>query len=223
MNIIGDIAGRYDELQLLLAKMPKVDKTIYVGDLNDRGPKSKEVIEYVKNDPNSLCLHSNHGDMMVDFYDGIKNYHAEDFIRNGGGATIKSYDVGLHNGDLRAIIKDFRNKVPQEHIEWLRNLPYFYEDDKLFVSHAAKNPVFSVEQISSNTPDSMDYNLLWNRGQPREIPGKLQVMGHNSHWGLKRFGTYDNPWAMCIDGSRGNALTGLHVPTLTIYQQEYLD
>lgn len=222
MNIIGDIAGRYDELKLLLAKMPQ-EKTIYVGDLNDRGPKSREVIEFVMNDPNAICLQSNHGDMMVDFYDGIKRYHIEDFLRNGGTATCASYDVGLHGGHLKAILAEFRNKVPQEHIEWLRNLPYYYEDDKLFVSHAAKNPVYPLEKVCDNSPESYYYNIIWNRGEPREIKGKLQVMGHNSHWSLKRFGTYNNPWAMCIDDSRHNNLTGLHVPTLTIYQQEYLD
>jgi hypothetical protein len=223
INVIGDVAGRYDELMLLLKKMPKADLTVFVGDLNDRGSQSKEVIEYVMNAPNTLCLQSNHGDMMVDFHDGIKLYHVEDFLRNGGTATCASYDVGLHNGDLRKIITEFRDKVPKEHIEWLRNLPYYYEDEHLFISHAAKDPTKSLEKVCTNSPESYRYNIIWNRGGPREMKGKLQVMGHNSHWGLKRFGTYDNPWAMCIDGSRKDMLTGLHVPTLGIYQEEYKD
>jgi len=33
INIIGDIAGRYDELMLLIEKMPKADLIISVGDL----------------------------------------------------------------------------------------------------------------------------------------------------------------------------------------------
>lgn len=223
MNVIGDVAGRFDELQLLLAKMPKADKTIYVGDLNDRGPKSKEVIDFVMNDSKSICLQSNHGDMMVDFHDGVKRYHPQDFLSNGGTSTCASYDVGLYGGDIRAIVKDFRAKVPPKHIEWLRNLDYYHNDDKAFISHAARNPNYDLVAICTNSNESIYYNLLWNRGEPSEIKDKLQIMGHNSHWGVKRFGNHDKPWAMCIDGSRSNVLTGLHVPTMTIYQQEYLD
>jgi len=222
MNVIGDIAGRFDELMLLLDKMPKSDFTVYVGDLNDRGPKSKEVIEHVMNSPESYCAQSNHGDMMVDFYDGIKRYSSEDFLKNGGTATLKSYDCGLHNGDIRAMVKEFRSKVPESHINWLRDLPYYYENGKVFVSHAAKDPTRSLDSVCTNYIESIYYNILWNRGEPGKMDGKLQIMGHNSHWSLKRFGVYNNPYAMCIDGSKDNMLTGLHVPTLTIYQQEYL-
>ena len=66
-NIIGDIAGRFDELMLLLAKMPEADKVILVGDMVDRGPKSKEVIEWAMNNPNVIAIKGNHEDMMVDF------------------------------------------------------------------------------------------------------------------------------------------------------------
>lgn len=221
INVIADVAGRYDELKLLLAKMPKADLTVFVGDLNDRGSQSKEVIDYVMNAPNTLCLQSNHGDMMVDFYDGVKRYHVEDFLRNGGTSTCASYDVGLHNGDLRAIVKEFRAKVPKAHIDFLRDCPYYYEDDNLFISHAAKNPNFSLEDVCTNTPESYRYNIIWNRDKPREIEGKLQVMGHNSQFGLRRWGTYSSPYAMCIDGSAKKVLTGLHCPTLGIFQQDY--
>jgi len=222
MNIIADVAGRYDELMLLLNQMPKSDLTIYVGDLNDRGPKSKQVIEYVMSEPNSICLNSNHGDMFVDFYEGIHRYYRDDFLRNGGITTLKSYGCGLQDGDLQKIVDEVQDNVPKKHIDWLKNLPYYYENDNVFISHAAKNPTFPLDSLCVNDPKSIYYNLLWNRGEPGKIEGKLQIMGHNSHWGIKKFGNPDKPWAICIDGSRKNRLTGLHLTDLSLYHQDYL-
>jgi len=48
---IGDIQGCFDELQLLLKSLdfkPELDKLWFTGDLVNRGPKSLEVLRYVK-------------------------------------------------------------------------------------------------------------------------------------------------------------------------------
>jgi diadenosine tetraphosphatase ApaH/serine/threonine PP2A family protein phosphatase len=49
---IGDVHGCFDELMELLEKVGfysgQIDKILFVGDLIDKGPKSKEVIEWVK-------------------------------------------------------------------------------------------------------------------------------------------------------------------------------
>ena len=55
-NIIGDIAGRFDELMLLLAKMPESDKVILLGDMVDRGSQSKQVIEWAMTNPNVIAI-----------------------------------------------------------------------------------------------------------------------------------------------------------------------
>jgi len=68
INVIGDVGGQFDALISLYAKAPKADKTILVGDLNDRGTKSRQVIEWAIQEPNVITLHSNHGDMFVDYY-----------------------------------------------------------------------------------------------------------------------------------------------------------
>ena len=49
--LIGDVHGCYDELMQLLDKVnynPKVDVLIFADDLVDRGPKIREVLEFVK-------------------------------------------------------------------------------------------------------------------------------------------------------------------------------
>lgn len=93
-----------------------------------------------------------------------------------------------------------------------------------------------------------EYSLLWNRYVPNRpnkyLNGKINVFGHNSSdsvkiyctkypegWKvdqlkldnyIKEFGT-GNIWAICIDTSSAKILTGLHLPSMVIYQQEYLD
>ena len=57
--IIGDVHGEFDSLRLLTDKLPKDSKLIFVGDLVDRGKKSKEVVEFVKSN-NYLCVLGNH-------------------------------------------------------------------------------------------------------------------------------------------------------------------
>ena len=69
MFIVGDIGGQKDAFDRLIKGWKR--KIVLVGDLNDRGPKSKQMIEWaIKNEKNVTTLHSNHGHMMVDFFQG---------------------------------------------------------------------------------------------------------------------------------------------------------
>ncbi len=60
--IIGDIHGCFDELMELTKKtgLTNDDLLISLGDIVDRGNKSKEVYEYFLNRPNSIVLMGNH-------------------------------------------------------------------------------------------------------------------------------------------------------------------
>jgi hypothetical protein len=207
INIIGDVAGQKKTLDALLAKMPK-GKTVLLGDLNDRGPNSKEVIEWAMNTPDVVTLHSNHGDMFVDFVYGLKDpdhctyYHYADFIRNGGGETLRSYYPAL---DSKTILQAVC-AVPMEHIKWLKKLPITYEVPGLLCSHAPFEASY----------DRVD--VVWNRSEPTKRDGVLQVFGHNAHWGLRWF----DDWAVCLDTSKERKLTGMHWPSREIFQQDYL-
>jgi len=210
MNIIGDVAGRFDELIKLVRIIPN-EKIILVGDLNDRGKGSNKVIEWAMNTKDVITLHSNHGDMMVDFYDGIKKYHYTDFLRNGGDSTCKSYGVSYKSIPLDNIVEDFKSKVPKEHIEFLRECPLRYEEDSVLVSHAAWDSTLN------------DFDKIWNRDYPKKINNKIQVFGHNSHWGLTYFDNKINPYAICIDTSKDSILTCYNTNNKQIYQVEYSD
>jgi serine/threonine protein phosphatase 1 len=210
LNIIADVAGRFDELMLLVKKMPD-EEFLFLGDLNDRGKQSKQVIEWVMK--NAKCLKSNHGDMFVYAYNRQMRtkypcanfYDSMDFYRNGGQNTIYSY------GET---IKD----VPEEHIKWLAELPWYHKTEDLFVSHA---PWHSNKTLEEACDYHSEDSLMWNRYymKPRD---QFQIHGHNAnlYWygpdhGVPAFG-------VCIDNSYQKDLIGINWPTKQLYKQEYL-
>lgn len=215
MKVIADIAGQYDALMRLVRRFDDETNIVLVGDLIDRGPKSRQVIEWAMNDPRVLALKGNHEDMMIDAYERIVNpdyespYASDDWYSNGGLSTLRSYDIEAH--DFRRILAN----VPITHINWLKKMPieteFWLHGFIIYVSHAAK----------LQNPMATAFDKIWNREEPKEIPAARQVFGHNSHWGLRAFGNEDGPWAVCIDQSARNILTGFDPETLEVYEEPY--
>jgi len=235
--IIGDIAGEYDTLLALVNRATKwchengevLGEIISVGDMVDRGLKSKEVLYFFKDSPNTKVIMGNHEHLMLDCLFNKKYYQPGIWVYNGGGSTIKSFypDLSLQDG-----VKEIANN----HIEllkWIEQLPLHLEldgksesDAKAFISHAIKNPVLSIERVSTlGSRESDKYchdSLIWNRGGPRRMEGYYQMCGHNSHWGLKYFSDKEGEYGICLDSSRERILTGMHWPSKAIIQHEYV-
>lgn len=209
-NIIGDVAGRFDELILLLAKMPKADKTILVGDIIDRGPKSKEVVEWAMSNPDVIVIKGNHEDMMIDFYRAYNLYGQNIWQENGGDATIKSYGCLLYS-EKASFFDKIREYLNKDHMDWMEKLPIFFKDEGLFVSHAPWNGSFDLGHFKS------EVDMLWNRFKPKQYDDVFQIFGHNSS--LRQFGNH----AICIDNCSNKLLTGIHWPTKQLFEQEYLN
>lgn len=208
INIIGDIAGRYDELMLLLDKMPEADLVLSVGDLVDRGMQSKQVIQWFMDNPKAEAVYGNHEDLMIN---GIVHKDMWLWVRNGGGSTLRSY---LKEGE-----EDLNNvDVPAEHINWLQQRPQWFQTDDLFVSHA---PVTALKNIP---PDQYghDYFFIWNRHEPRKPQDKFMIYGHNGMFRRHKHGD-GTEFAICIDNSHSGRLTGIHWPTKEIFSQDFLD
>lgn len=145
---IADLHGRYDLFEkAMMAIAEDADtsnyKVITLGDYIDRGPDSKKLIENLKEIQETLqgdfiCLQGNHEAMMVETIRTPLN--PEWWIGNGGDATLKSY------GSVMMPLKiDFYTThyldydphvVPQEHVEWISNLPLYYETEKQVFVHA---------------------------------------------------------------------------------------
>jgi serine/threonine protein phosphatase 1 len=89
--IVGDIHGRLDRLERLLALIqfdPEKDRLISVGDLVDRGPNSVEVLRMFRDTPCFYAIRGNHEDMCFNANHAIH-------LANGGAWY---YDLDEEDG-----------------------------------------------------------------------------------------------------------------------------
>lgn len=216
--IIGDIAGHKDELDILLDKMPE-GYILAVGDLVDRGPKSREVIEFfmdLESQGKGDSLFGNHEQMMLDHFRNLGIYQPGNWIYNGGGKTLESFNY----------------QVPEEVLDFISRRPLYkkiqLEDQEVVVSHSFVHPLLELEEAvdlaKSNIPYShpdFDNSIIWNREHPIR-KDYLQIVGHNSQFGLREWHDRKGTYAICLDDSRHKKLTGIHLPSMEVYQVDYL-
>ena len=214
--IIGDVAGEFDALMELIEKLPKDAKLVFVGDLNDRGPKSKEVIEWVKNSGH-IALLGNHEHMFIDYIKSridpsySPQYDSDIFLYNGGVQTLKSY---LGRPTWR--MSDNVNEDLKVHLDWLDNLPLFFETEDVIVTHA---PIFNSD--IGGFKNMSKFDAVWNRHciNPNK---KFQFFGHNGKY--HRFQDRDNEYnsyAICVDDSHNKNLTAVNWPSLEKIQVKF--
>jgi hypothetical protein len=220
MYVIGDIAGQYDCLMRLVARFTPGEEIICVGDLIDRGPKSKEVVEWAIKTPNVESIMGNHEHMMLDYFEwlpqnseGDKVYDSGIWLYNGGQTTLNSY--GFEDQPYHKVILN----PPKEHLNYLASRLPFIEKDDIFITHAAIGSWWDFND-ALKVPLHTDYSIIWSRNWPIKR-SKFQVFGHNSHWGLRWFSDDGNQWAVCLDASRDQVLTALHWPSKTIIQEPF--
>jgi len=64
----------------------------YIGDLIDRGPSSKDVIDLLLGlNVSKVFMLGNHEDMMLDFLYNTKRYDDYLWLENGGIVTLQSF------------------------------------------------------------------------------------------------------------------------------------
>ncbi|MGF1570724.1 MAG: metallophosphoesterase family protein [Nodosilinea sp.] len=162
---IGDIHGHYDGLRRLWDAIdPSSEDQVYcVGDLIDRGPKSAEVVDFIRRHA-SGCVRGNHEQLILDaFVDGKLNLPMlQGWIYSGGQATLSSY-----RGAADAL---------EEHLSWIQKLPLYIDLGDLWLVHAGVNPTLPITEQNS-------YELCWIRetfhGSPTPFfSDKLIVTGH---------------------------------------------
>lgn len=167
--IIGDIHGHYVKLKnlfdVLKSHIRADDVVIFLGDYIDRGPSSFEVVEFLvalSDTYRIVFLKGNHEDMFIKYL--RKQDYAGNFIRNGGGYTIKSY------------LKHCKSKpLPHTHIEFFNSLKLYYEGSDFIAVHAGLNP--GIDRLEFQSHD----DLIWIREEfyraDKKWP-KTVIFGH---------------------------------------------
>ena len=190
--VMSDIHGMADELFLLLDGIRykhTVDRLIVLGDYIDRGPNSKDILDYfiklkksagkklvlLRGNHEDLCIKAFH-DKPVFGHDAVSLWH-----ENGGDATLKSF------GEANL----------SKYITFLGKLPVFAEMDEYIFVHGGVNPNMPLAQTDRE-------DLLWTRSYAAHISGKTVVVGHS----IKPEVTFiQNANTLCVDTG---AFTGMY-------------
>ena len=240
--IIGDIHGHLEPLKKILDKVEKKGYTpVFTGDLVDRGPNSKEVIELIK-EKNYLMVLGNHDDMMIDMYQKIIDYSLDnnDFYlkqdiqqwcssNNGFAETLVSYQLGGivnvgYGYDLIISLDDSYIELFKEHVDWLKTKPYVLKLDdilinnrEVYISHSSISHVFSdLDKMNQN--NKIINEIIWGRKEPIDIKSIYNIFGHTPvylHPDITDF--YANIDTGC---GKNGSLTALLLPDLNYISEK---
>ena len=155
--VCGDIHGCYDDLEYHLRKIsfdPSCDRMFCVGDLFDRGPRSRDALDYLYQSW-FFPVRGNHEDMFLEWYT-VYSCDKHYSYRNGSGWLLREK-------------KPFLIKLAQAVIK----LPLIITVDDTLIVHACLPDVYSLETIE-HSPDTYINTILWHRGR---IPDRVSVPG----------------------------------------------
>jgi len=246
MYTVGDIHGCYDTLVALLAKLPDDAKVCFVGDLIDRGPKSMQVVELVKNNPNYYCVKGNHEEMMVDDSDNalrfmsqwpsgrLYNHNSSVWCRNGGKETIQSYSE--LKGEGSEARNEFNFDKFKGHVEWMKTLPIYLEFD---IKDSKDRPLVVSHSIirhwhNRDDPKHIGYfneTALWGRNFANlRDQGIYNIIGHTPQGGATIKEMYANVDTGAVFNSMSSVrglglgtMTAIHFPSLETITQDNIE
>ncbi len=137
---IGDVHGCYDELMTLCEKiwLQEEDHLYFVGDLINKWPKSLEVVEFVRNRPNTFSVVGNH-----EYF----SFPDENMLRE-----VDEWKLILSEWSKNWIrIQKEKSKPLEEvlqkdgHLDWLRSLPHIIEREDFILVHGWLHPDYGVK------------------------------------------------------------------------------
>lgn len=180
---IGDIHGCSKALRTLIETIDPQsdDELVFLGDYVDRGPDTRDVVDQVielQKRCRVIPLRGNHEIMLVAV--ALRGMDDTVWLENGGQATVTSYGGSLE-------------KIPQEHIEFFKNLVAYHETDDAIFVHAGYCHLAEMHEIDEAT-------MYWNH-LPFPLPlrhksGKRVFVGHTP----QPAGTIlEKPHLVCLD------------------------
>ena len=169
---IGDIHGQLEmlhrALDLIRADGGADAEIVFLGDLVDRGPDSRGVIEHLMQGQAAgrrwHVLKGNHDRLFAWFVtkgvqddprisSGIGWLHS----RMGGAATLASYGVaGVGDPAQAEHVHAAQASVPRAHLDFLADLPLMHRHGQLLFVHAGILPGVALE-------DQVEDDLIWIR------------------------------------------------------------
>ncbi len=173
---IGDIHGHLDLLERAHARI-RADRAatgdaespvVHLGDLVDRGPDSRGVIEYLLrgqlSGQNWVVLKGNHDRLFSQFLNdpqdqdpGLRVQYSYLHQAIGGGETLRAYGVAnAADRPIGPVHTEAVAAVPRAHRDFLAGLPVYFQRGAALFVHAGIRPGVPLE-------DQSETDLVWIR------------------------------------------------------------
>ena len=133
--VVGDIQGCFESLQRLLKKIefdPSRDKLWFAGDIVNRGPKSLEVLRFIKGLGDSATTVLGNHDLHL--------------------LAVSQKKGKLKNKDTLQEVLDAPDKI--DILEWLRHRPLFHYENNFGLLHAGLPPQWDLEMTKALASDA---------------------------------------------------------------------
>lgn len=217
---VTDIHGCSLTLKALVQeelKLKKEDELYILGDLVNKGPDSKGVIDYIEalqqEQYQVACLRGNHDQMLLDAYH--KGDKATSLSPEEKELTLKSFGIAAYS------------ELPRKYYKFLNKLEYYLELPDYFLVHAgfdfSKKDIFKDKEAMLNI---RDYKVDWEK-----LDNKCLLHGHTptALYTIKKAITHNNQRinldAGCVyykNAPFGN-LVALDMDTKELYIQPNID
>ncbi len=192
---IGDIHGCDTALETLLGQLQiqSDDTVVLLGDIVDRGPGSRQVVERLLELQQACQLHyvmGNHEQMMLEALDLPGKM--SNWLRYGGQELLDSYGGSP-------------DQIPDSHLDFIRSAGDYFETSTEVFVHASLEPDIPLDEQSSLW-------LRWTRFTGHEGPlatGQRVICGHTAQhsglparsrgWACIDTCVYGDGWLTCLD------------------------
>jgi serine/threonine protein phosphatase 1 len=216
--VIGDIHGCAATLRRLIGEKLRPlpgDRILLLGDLIDRGPDSKGVLDFIlelrESGLSVDSIRGNHEEMFLQA--GEDHYYRELWYANGGLATLASFQA------------DGPGDIPHRYRAFLEALPLYIQLDNFVIVHAGLN--FDLPDPMADTEA-----MLWTRSSfvdRGRIGGRRLICGHTPVMVNRLEASLNDSKIMldngCIFNDRpgmGN-LAALELESMTLFLQPNID
>ncbi|MGI3168307.1 metallophosphoesterase family protein [Pseudooceanicola sp. C21-150M6] len=176
--VVGDLHGRADLLERLLASIDanpvaRQAQLVFVGDLIDRGPDSRGVLDRLyslSRSGKAFCILGNHEEMMLQFLaDPVAGLR---WLRHGGMATLESYGIEApahlakrpaeDTPPVQELLDTLRDRltlaIGPDILKWLRNMRTVFANGNIAVVHAGCDPTLPIFEQERD-------HLIWGHPQ----------------------------------------------------------
>ncbi|HBG5345162.1 TPA: serine/threonine protein phosphatase [Clostridioides difficile] len=176
---MSDLHGMYDKFISMLEQINfnSNDHLYILGDVLDRGDKSLEIIDYIRNHKNITLLKGNHELMFQESWRDTNNRYL--WFYNGGDDTFYK-------------LKNKKFEYEESFYKYIKNLPYLEIIDNFILVHAGlylpnNYENLNIEQIIELQEEDI---CVWDRtilNTNKHIKGYTIIIGHTPTQNIKDY------------------------------------